>query len=75
MAYEVHVRWDGDAMVWYVDETNVPGLTGEAETIEAMLTKLDVLVPEMLEENGIAHAESVPFELLAHRNAVANHRT
>jgi hypothetical protein len=36
-----------------------------------MLAKLNVMVPEMLEENGLAHDVDVPFELLASRHAIA----
>ncbi|RPJ10181.1 MAG: DUF1902 domain-containing protein, partial [Deltaproteobacteria bacterium] len=32
--------------------SNVPGLVGEAATLEAMMALLQVRVPEMLEENG-----------------------
>jgi predicted RNase H-like HicB family nuclease len=70
--YEVRVEWDEEAKVWYVAETNVPGLVTEAETIEAMLAKLNVMVPEMLEENGLTVGADVPFELLASRHAVAH---
>lgn len=72
MIYVVHVQWDDEAKVWYVSESNVPGLVTEAETVEAMLAKLNVMVPEMLEENGLAHDADVPFELLASRHAVAH---
>ena len=72
MKYEVRVEWDEEAKVWYVAETNVPGLVAEAETIEAMLAKLNVMVPEMLEENGLTVGAEVPFELLASRHAIAH---
>ena len=72
MYYQIRVEWDEEARVWYVDESNVPGLVTEAETIEAMLAKLEVMVPEMLDENGLLHEADVPFVLLAHRHAVAH---
>lgn len=75
MHYEIRVKWDEEARVWYVDESNVPGLVTEAETIEAMLAKLEVMVPEMLDENGLLHEAGVPFDLLVHRRAVAHRST
>lgn len=72
MHYAVHVEWDAEAGVWYVAESNVPGLATESATIEAMLTKLESLVPELLEENGHAVGAHVPFELLAQRHAIAH---
>ena len=74
MRYTVSITWDDEACVWYVSSTDVPGLVTEAPSYEAMLAKLEVMVPEMLEENGIANSMDVPFELLAQRHAVA-HRT
>jgi hypothetical protein len=55
--YEIHVLWDDEAKVWFVIETNVPGLTTGAPTREKLLEKLQVLVPEMLEENGRSLAD------------------
>ncbi len=72
MRYDVHVEWDSEAEVWYVTESNVPGLSTEAPTLDAMLAKLEVMVPEMLEENGFHVAPHVPFYLLAQRHGHAN---
>ncbi|MBK6636165.1 MAG: DUF1902 domain-containing protein [Rhodocyclaceae bacterium] len=54
------VDWDADASVWYVSDSNVPGLVAEAATLDEMGKKLDVLVPEMLEENGFHVTSRVP---------------
>lgn len=70
MRYDVHVDWDAEAHVWYVTESNVPGLVTEAPTLDAMLEKLEVMVPEMLEENGFHVVPDVPFYVLTrHRGA------
>ena len=52
MYYEIRVEWDAEAGVWYVEDSNVPGLVGEAATLEAMMALLQVRVLEMLEESG-----------------------
>jgi predicted RNase H-like HicB family nuclease len=46
--YTVTCHWDEEARVWYVAETDVPGLATEAETVEAMEHKLLLMVPELL---------------------------
>lgn len=73
MRYDVLVDWDADASVWYVSESNVPGLIAEAASLDEMVKKLDVLVPEMLEENGFHVSATVPFCLLANRHGRSNH--
>jgi predicted RNase H-like HicB family nuclease len=52
--YVVHATWDGDADVWVAESDDVPGLIAEAATPQALLSKLRVLVPELLELNGCA---------------------
>lgn len=49
----VECRWDADASVWYVEDSNVPGLVAGAPSIDAMEAKLQSLVPELLILNGI----------------------
>ncbi len=62
---KIHAIRDSEAGVWYVDESDVPGLATEAETLEALAVKLKVMIPELLELNGIPSADSdVPLELL-----------
>ncbi|MGO9684709.1 MAG: DUF1902 domain-containing protein [Beijerinckiaceae bacterium] len=40
--FTVTCEWDNEATVWYVSESNVPGLTAEAPTQESMEKLLDV---------------------------------
>jgi predicted RNase H-like HicB family nuclease len=63
----VHAEWDGEAGVWVATSDDVPGLATEAETTEALVTKLKSLIPELLEANGFEHHDEVPFELLTRR--------
>jgi hypothetical protein len=71
MRYDVQVDWDDEAKMWFVSESNVPGLVTEAPTLEVMLAKLEVMVPEMLEENGFHVGSNVPFFLLTQRQGHA----
>ena len=45
----VHCAWDDEAQVWYVAHSTVPGLATEAAEPGALLQKLRVLIPELLE--------------------------
>lgn len=64
--YTVECRWDPEVKVWYVHESDVPGLSCEAPTAEAMNKLLCELVPDLLRLNSPEIAE-VPIELLVHR--------
>ena len=71
-SYTVACLWDDEAQVWYVAETDVPGLATEAATLEEMERKLMQMIPELLELN---HADQprqrVPFELIARKQEFA----
>ena len=67
----VNAIWDDEARVWVATSDDVPGLATEADDMEALVEKLKKMIPELLEANGIAYAEQVPFEVLGQRSAVA----
>lgn len=71
---QVHVTafWDAEASVWVAESEDVPGLITEAETMEALVKKLEVLIPELLDENGYPDGIEVPFELNAKITGVAH---
>lgn len=73
--FHVVACWDGDANVWYVADTDVPGLATEAASLDALAAKLQVMIPEMLEANGARSPERVPvpFDLLAKLSGAGNH--
>lgn len=62
-ATTVRAEWDPDARVWVAESDDVPGLVTEADTIDQLVERLRVLVPELLELNGGA-APSAPIELV-----------
>ena len=63
----VHADWDDEARVWVATSSDVPGLATEADTVEALIAKLESMIPELLAANGAAVEASVTFELLARR--------
>jgi predicted RNase H-like HicB family nuclease len=69
-AYTVRVEWDEEAEMWVATSDDVPGLVTEAPMLEALLEKLRLMVPEMLELNGVLPAEQArlaSFRVIAER--------
>jgi Domain of unknown function (DUF1902) len=50
----VKVAWDPEARVWYIDESSLPGLDLEAETIDELRDKLPGAIEDFLEDAGDA---------------------
>jgi len=69
--YFIRAEWDDQAAVWVATGEDVPGLATESETLEALVQKLRVMVPELLDANGVATSGEVTFELLTRRFEVA----
>ena len=70
--YFIHAQWDGEAGVWTAISEDVPGLAAESHTVEALVLKLKVLVPELLDANGIAASGYIPFGLVTRCACVAH---
>lgn len=72
----IHAEWDDAARVWVATSDDVPGLATESETVEALIAKLEVLIPELLDANDgqFDTSEGVPFELLTRRFQTTNRR-
>lgn len=63
----IHADWDAEAKVWVATSNDVPGLATEADSVEALLAKLETIIPELLAANGSPLADEAAFELLARR--------
>ncbi len=66
----MRAEWDDEASVWVATSDDVPGLVTEAATMERLMEKLRVMVPEMLELNGVLPADAAalaPFKVIAER--------
>ncbi len=69
----VTCEWDEEASVWYVSETNVPGLTAEAATIEEIVAILADRITEMIRLNMPDQVRRekrvrIPFDVNAKRH-------
>jgi len=47
--YIVEAFWDDEAKVWVATSDDVPGLATEAETVELLIGKLRVMIPELMD--------------------------
>ncbi len=71
----VRAEWDEEASVWVATSDEVPGLATEDDTIEGLIGKLKIIIPELLELNEDDHDNEVPFEILTRRFAVAQRKS
>lgn len=75
MDLTVRANWDAQALVWVAESDDVPGLITEADDLEALISKLRIMIPELLEANGALppNVDELPFSLIvldrAHRLA------
>jgi predicted RNase H-like HicB family nuclease len=67
----VRAEWDEEANVWVATSDDVSGLVTEEATMEGLIEKLKVIIPELLEANGVKIDEEVSFEVITRRFEVA----
>ena len=67
--YTVRAMWDDEAEVWVASSENVPGLITEAATMEMLIQKLKIMIPELLDANGVMplNIPNIPFHLYSER--------
>lgn len=71
----VRAEWDDEVNVWVATSDDVPGLATEDDTLEVLIEKLKIMIPELLELNEGDQEYEVPFELLTRRFAVAQRKS
>ncbi len=68
----VNALWDDEAGVWSASSTDVAGLAIEAATKEALIKRLKIIVPELLELNLASSEQPFPVELVIKGHQTAN---
>lgn len=69
--YTVQCTWDSEASVWVASSDDVPGLATGADTLDRLVERLKVVIPELLEANGLLptdHSGAIPFATIAERH-------
>jgi len=46
----VRIAWDEEARFWYVEESDIPGLATEADTLEELRRKIPTIIQDLLED-------------------------
>lgn len=72
--FVVEAALDKDAGVWYVVNSNIPGLITESATFDALCDKVLALAPELLMLNGWTGEDGqvpaeIPIQIIAHRSS------
>lgn len=75
--YRFEVAFDPEGGVWYVTDSNLPGLVTEAPTLDDLVAKLKIMVPDLLEAIAECAGEpdgsvSVPLEVILHTRTLGN---
>jgi hypothetical protein len=61
--YEILAHWDSEAGVLVAESEDVPGLVAEAGSPNILARKLKILVPELLELNGVPASPMARFHI------------
>lgn len=69
--YRVDAFWDDEAGVWVATSEDVPGLVTEAETVDALMEKLRIMIPELIGSSAAEPGTPIPFRLHMERSDVA----
>lgn len=70
----VRAEWDEEAHVWVATSDDVLGLATEEDTLEALVEKLKIMIPDLLDANGVEQEYEVPFEILTRRFEIAKRK-
>lgn len=68
---EIRAEWDDEAQVWVATSDDVPGLVTEAPSMNVLVERLQVMIPELMELNLGITGQAFPFHITGERNAVA----
>jgi len=55
----VLAQWDSDVGVWVAESEDVPGLVAEGASPNILAQKLRILIPDLLELNGVPSERTV----------------
>ena len=69
MVYRIKITWDDEACVWIAVSEDLQGLVLESGSIGALIERVKVAVPELLEING-GRCEDISLNISKERHAV-----
>jgi hypothetical protein len=71
MEYLITLSWDGEAAVWIATSDQVPGLVLESGSLDVLMERVRLAVPDLLTLNGYSD-RTVSLCLRAERREQAN---
>jgi hypothetical protein len=60
--FRVEAEFDHEAGVWYVSDSDVLGLATEASSLDELMAKLQVMIPDLLDARAECGLESVELQ-------------
>lgn len=72
--YKIDLLWDNDASVWVATsrDEDISGLVLESGSLDALIERIKVAVPELLEENKKLKQGAVNLTFASTRSEVVN---
>jgi len=67
----IMAEWDDEAQVWIATSDDVPGLITEAASYGALLKRLQILIPELMELNCGLTGQAFRFRVISEGMTVA----
>jgi predicted RNase H-like HicB family nuclease len=67
--YTIFLAWDGEAGVWFCTSEDIPGLILESNSVEALMERVKLAAPELLEMSG-AESRNIRLTFKAERSVV-----
>ena len=61
----VRLAYDAEAGVWFIARSDLPGLSGEAATPEALAARIPGMAADLIEENGWEGVGEATIEITA----------
>ena len=68
MVYRIKITWDDEARVWIAVSEDLQGLVLESGSVDALIERVKVAVPELLEING-GPCEDISLNISMERQA------
>ncbi|MDR1786247.1 MAG: DUF1902 domain-containing protein [Spirochaetaceae bacterium] len=69
MEYIISLTWDDEARVWIAESQELPGLILESTSLDTLMEKVKIAVPELLEAGGSVH-DAINMRFVMERQAV-----
>ena len=72
MEYTVNIAWDEEANVWLATSEDIPGLVLESGSYDALIERLKIAIPEILEANHLPSVSILNYSPISNRNVTVD---